>query len=80
MKQFAITIRWIDPNGNGVISTFLYKGKTEEEAYHKGFQGFKKYVKKLFGYYEPEQMEMRDVSVEETKSGHFSDRKWNNPK
>jgi len=76
-EQYSINIKWIDPNGWGIISTFIYRGLTFGEAEKKASIAFKRMLIKRYGYYDPEDMEIMNISGEKVKSGLFTERNWN---
>ena len=76
MDFFAVNIKWVDPYGQGIISTFIYKGLSTGEAEKKASVGFKKFLEKRYGYYDAEDMPIISTSTEIVKTGLFSERSW----
>jgi hypothetical protein len=76
MKQFCTDIQFIDPNGNGIISTWIYQGANEIMAEKKAMKGFNSQIEKCWGINSGD-IEITRITTCELKSGHFRDRKWN---
>lgn len=78
MDSYSITIKWVDPSGHGIITTFIYKAANENSASDKANKGFKNHTRKLYGG--DSDFEIRSVDIEKIHSGFFSERAWKNVK
>lgn len=75
MKQFCTEFKIIDPNGYGIISTFIYKGKDWEQAESKACKAFDAMMKKRHGI-NLNDVEFIGIVTNEFKPGFFSERSW----
>jgi len=73
MELFSIEIRHINVNGNGVITTYLYKAKNEDMAEKKAISAYEKHITKLY-----DDMDVDRILVNKIKMGLFSERSWKN--
>lgn len=77
MDSYSVEFKYIDPNGYGIISTWVYKGRNLDIAKNKAEKGFHKYLEKMYGF------NLGDVEIIRTetkliKTGLFSERSWKN--
>lgn len=72
-------IKWIDPNGYGIISEYVFKAQNSLIAQKKAQDAFYVHAKKLYGE-GWESTEIRKIDTSKMVIGLHNQRKWNNPK
>lgn len=83
MKLYSIDIKWISAQGNGIITTYLYKGATLNAAKNKGLLAFKQYVTRRYGAgaeMRIEDCEILNIDTNLVESGLFTERTFKNTK
>lgn len=78
MKRYFTQIRWIDPNGNGIISEYTFKAHTIEGGRKLAESKFWKEKSKIWGG--TQGIEIRQIDSEKMVSGLINERTWKNPR
>jgi len=78
MKRYWIEIKWIDPNGNGVISEYTFKANTIKGARKTAEKAFWREKKVTWGG--TKDIEIRGTETVPMESGLQNERTWRNPK
>jgi hypothetical protein len=80
MDWYYTQIKWIDPNGYGIISEYHYKGATWETAQKKAVSKFESDSKKLYGKTWKQDVEIRKIDSDKLIPGLHNQRRWGNPR
>lgn len=77
MKFYFTMINWIDPNGNGIISEYIFKSDCLEGADKKAVKNFWRDCKKMYGTVDD--IEIKKRYTTKIITGLHNQRKWRNP-
>jgi len=75
VSRYWTQIRWIDPNGHGIISEYSFKAISKLAAEEKATKSFKE----MYGDFWRD-AEIRKIDTVLLTNGLQNQRKWNNPK
>ena len=78
MERFFTQIKWIDPNGNGIISEYTFMALSHLGARKKSLEAFWKEKEKIWGG--KNDIEIRSVESGLLKDGLLNQMRWNNSK